>query len=299
MDRVLSSTRLKTYSISVLLLSAVLLCSACSSQRPRERYGRQESLGSGPSTSFVPAIAAGPLYAPWDLWAADLSTQGNFKQADQLLASGQLEAAARAYRDFVEQDPSERIREDALVRRTTTLLKLGKAAQVMREVSDFQKARGRAGSDLSPEQALIIGFSYVHLGNIEQALAWFSLAYRQTGGGGSALPKVAERYGEQLVQRTPENEFEAAANKWQGDALVGMLFSRERARRKIGGRPLYADDAKWFSAATYQGNTNLAFADPAPADSAAYRRPEVGSLPSAIHGAAVVGVLLPLTGQYA
>lgn len=145
----------------------------------------------------------------------------------------------------------------------------------------------------------------------------------------SSMPaRFAQTAAQALVRSIADTEFEAFERRWAADALVGSFISAEKLRRASGGKMENPISKKWFEASTYAVSSPLNTAIPNYQSSAisssagAITETELLSMQELINNQAqnstllsgeqlvssmpidnsaepLVGVLLPLTGDYA
>jgi len=280
-------SRLRVRFVCGLPLLLVFLCSACGGSSRRERLTPEPVKPSDLSTE--PSIEPDSLRPPWQLWLPE-PTDTQLGATDALEAHGHLLEAEHRYRDIETASAPGRSREEAFSRRVGVLLKQGRSREALEQITDHLKAENVSTENISPILALMAAYSYIHLGDYDQALAWFGTVLRKS----DRRSVVARRADEQvtvLVASISEANFPTASRTWASDQLFARVFEQEKQRRASGGKPDISAFARWFDAKSYGVQPNLGV-----------RESDIGTaanpppLPSPT--GAVIGVLLPASGKY-
>lgn len=234
------------------------------------------------------SIRDGHVWAPWEI--GRLSTEPQLLEAEAAFEHGNPSQADSIYRGL-ETSGTELIAEEAFLQRMSLLLKQGRSRDLLAEASTHLQRKGQTIDDAPARLALMVGYGYQYSGELDQALAWLSLANRKSGRAGELSVRITNSTAE-LIRSVPDEEFENVASRWTTDQFVTALFGGERLRRASGGKPLTRDINAWFSPATYQQGVQssaqvIGANIPVPVPSS----PESATL--------TVGVLLPFTGEFA
>jgi branched-chain amino acid transport system substrate-binding protein len=285
-------------NVGVLLVALFLFFAACSS--PRRTIIEKTEFDLTPKTQTVTqTMPLEPEFiaprAPWEIWSEKGFEGSILDQGDNFSRSGELSQALDSYRLAEQQSQSYQISEEAFLRRIGTMLKLGDAEGVLRDISVRLKIQRQDIKEVRPAVALVAAFAYWRLGQTDQAFAWFSHAYKRTN---AASPGsiVAERSREEafnLLRQLSQQQFNEVAEKWSNDEFVGQLVTKERMRRASGGLDGQRREPNWFIPETYSREASLQGLS------------TLGELPAArqdsstTNNAPKLGVILPLTGRYA
>jgi ABC-type branched-subunit amino acid transport system substrate-binding protein len=153
---------------------------------------------------------------------------------DELVQAGKRRAALDAYLRAKAQPLLPREGEAATVRVASQYLALDQSDKALSTVSTYFKSRGLNENQVELPFSLILAFAYGRKGDLDQSLAWFSRAKRQSLGRGFGAEVAAK--GSQLLLRTvPGSNFESMAVKWRTDQFVNEQIGRERLRRASAG----------------------------------------------------------------
>ncbi|MCB0323197.1 MAG: penicillin-binding protein activator [Bdellovibrionales bacterium] len=276
---------------------AVAILAGCTTVAPRGAAPRGVPVESRPST---PPVASRPRpipVPPWQLWTPETLGSAEIAQAEQYLQQGNLEAAVDTYRQALVRSPVPQVRDEALVRLSGTLLKLGRSQEALTEISSSLKTKQQAATDADPRLGLIASYAYIHQKDWDQALAWLSLVYKKTGGQG-VYARRALAQAKELAERLPPNTFEAFVQRWSVDPFTGRIFSAERLRRAQGGLASTTPTPDWFNAAMYRYELPPSEVPLLSKIEETEVLPASKPAPSA-NERIVLGVLLPLTGRFA
>lgn len=268
----LSSQRLGCLGI---LLGCVFLISACAPTNRR-----------GPDPLEKPANVEQALVPvpPWQTWDP-LSGTGSLRQAGELVLEGRPVEAAKAYKNIWARSEDRSTQMMALTRWSGEKLKVGDSKAVLDQTSRYLKGQRLKIEDASPELMFVISYAYLHRGDKDQNLAWLSLAHRRAGGDGKIALSATEEAKRQL-RTIPEYEFQDYSSRWSTDSYISSLFAQERFRRVEGGEVERSIAKNFFRADAYvpgRGFVEEELIEP--------QRVTADGMK--------IGVLLPLTGQYA
>lgn len=291
----LTAARLLRVLFVTLLLTGFLAANGCGSSRPERKPADSGVIAvSVPKNSSPPVereifVAPKP---PWELSEIDDFGSARLRSADTLSANGELEQAILAYRELEHSPETFLVGKAAFNRRLSSMLKLGRSKEVLDELSSYVKRSNGSIENLAPELSLLAAFSYMHRNNSDQAFAWFGLAHRQSQAQGP-VSEAARQAVKEIVEGLGQANFDQALEKWRADVFLSPIFAQERLRRVDGGQPVYANQTNWFVASTYRNNAS----NTGELGSSVFDPPATYSdenqYPTAL------GVLLPLTGQYA
>ena len=294
-----SSTKRALSPGLLLLLIALLSLISCGPRvvgRPLGTTSSSGQVSSGKHSIPPPKPGSGtqPLKdeamdPPWQIWSGDARGNPDLAAAEELVRGGNFEAAITRFKAAEDSAPSPELRAEAFNRRMGTTLRLGQSRKVLEEVTRYLRAQGRSIEDASPVVGLLVAFSYLHLGDNDQAFAWLSLVHRRVNGQGIfARRAMSTTY--RLVRTISEANFAIAADRWAADKVIGPAFVAERLRRSQGGLTEPGLFAGWF----VTPGRGDAFGVGAVGESDLVAGGLSGS------GASnVVGVLLPLSGKFA
>lgn len=269
-----------------LVVAATVFGAGCSDMRvPFDLRGL--GLGGGSRSSYELPPPGEPVESfegvttalPWETWSNGLDlnnaplTNPKVREGDEYVADGLRDRALTRYLTVNINTLSAPEREALMLRVAGTELSLGRPQEALSRLSRFFRARRIEVDRVPSEFAIVLGYAYGQTGNVEQSLAWFSRAdARATGRTNSRA--IAEEGVRWALRSVPEQRFEEIAQKWAGDPFVQGLFGQERRRRASGA-----------------GRVNIATSNVGG---------DAGGRPlSSAGGPTVVGVLLPLTGEYA
>lgn len=216
---------------------------------------------------------------PWQVWDEGLVFNDHIGAGDRLARNGDLKGAIAEYLQAEQTSSSPADKTQAVVRRVGTSLRLGESSYVLQESADFLKRSGKQIGDTHPELALIVAFAYLKENKPEQTFAWLKLARTR----GEELPRVNEVSGiylGKIAQSLTNEELEMAATKWANDELMKKVISDEKERRSHGGERVPLMLAQYFGGGEVADDTAITFQ------------------PTFTGGPLVIGVLLPLSGQY-
>jgi branched-chain amino acid transport system substrate-binding protein len=177
---------------------------------------------------------------PWEVWAPfqDLNGQRlsnkDILLGDELVEAGKRRAALDAYLRAKSESLLPREAESVVLRVASQYLALDQADRSLSAVSGYFKSRGLNEAQVELPFSLILAFAYGRKGDIDQSLAWFSRAQRQSLGKGFGA-EIATK-GSQLLLRTVQPlTFETMAVKWRADQFINEQIGRERLRRASAG----------------------------------------------------------------
>lgn len=223
--------------------------------------------------------------APWELWSygrdlkGDQITSPAIIRGDQTLRTGDRAGALNAYKEALTQNLSHAEREALMFRIAGVELALDKPNDVLVRLSDYFRNQRATIADVPPRFGLLFGYAYGRAGDYLQAVSWFSRAKEISTGSLSAATEAA--LGRLLSTATDEKLNELNAS-WSGDLFVNGKIGEERARRA-------SSDAHSILTTKRAFWEEYEDSDAPPIEVAAVQT-TIGKK---------VGVLLPLSGQYA
>ncbi len=194
-------------------------------------------------------------------------------------------------------------RDALFMRLCGTLLKLGRAREVLNEMSRYLADRGLEPKKSPPAFSLLVAYAYIHEHDYDQALAWFGLA-NSANNTQDIVAQQAALEAKKTISSIPASIFTAISERWSGDPFIGPMFSQESFRRSQGGLPTAPLEEKWFNRSFYQPPKHerepgeIAETDiPAPYEVAPEPAPGTTSV-IVPQGTVTIGELLPLSGQF-
>lgn len=301
MRHALFSTESKTCSISPLqVLTAAFLtlflwsCTAAPPRRPlSESPIAEQSIQVDAQPHRVKRQIPVP---PWQLWSVVRADAPEIEQAEELAGSGDLEAAAAAYERIEQTAADPALREEALLRRSGTLLKLGQSSRALSAITAALSGAADPAAAMPPSLAVVTAFAYLQQRNVDQALAWLGVALKNANGTGEAAVR-ARAEAAKIIRSLDPSQFQDFKERWTADALVGPLFAAEELRRARGAAPQPLQVAHYFDPQSYQpGYIEVALEPPVSGELlGGAQQPAMFSS----EGELVLGLLLPLSGQFA
>ena len=229
--------------------------------------------------------------APWDNLIAIRVRDSRLLSARQMEEAGLFEDAVRRYLALEQEYGLDSlVGESAFFSRLSILLKLGKGEEVLTQASSFTDITKKTPEQSDPLFAYLIAFAYLSQNDIDQTLAWFSLALRKARPQ-SPMSASARSQIESLTGSMSNKRLESALHLWQSDLTIEPIISAEQRQRQYGKRPMRYLYSHWFSPENYrmqvgQTGENLS-SEP------------FASQVAPFSGEATLGVLLPLSGEYA
>jgi|GEM_PF-5621693 len=277
-----SSIRSKTSSISYVfiffLLISLLFASGCGAPRASvAKLGTIKELPA-PAPRVIP---------PWQTWSTENYGLPELILAEKLIDEGRLPEAIDAYANALNVAPAE-LKSEILVRRSGTLLKASRSREALDAISQNFADLQRAPEAADPRTALIAAFAYEQLGDLDQALSWQSVTYRNDAKR-SHLTTRAISESKRIIRGINLDKFEDAESRWAVDGFIGPLFAAERARRIKGGRPEYVSISRWFNPTSYGAPSVFSALAPAASTSTDLLSKE----------GVAFAALLPLDGRFA
>lgn len=276
--------------LSALCIPILLIGSGCSSgdRRPPIEDRFYESPPPNHETSRT-AIRAVKL--PWQTWSSGYGVTGarlrstDIVAGDTLIRSGAVPNALESYLRAA-QDPSlaPDERDAAEIRIASAYLQLRQPESALRELSTYFQSIGRAESEVGPRFSLLFGYAYGMLGNVHQALAWFSRAYRESRNVLS-VRQGAEFGVRSILRATPPQQYDSLNDAWSSDLFVSSMIGEETRRRAL---PSAIVPSTQVTGAFWELQRNAGYATANPGSSSA--------TPDA--SAHSVLVMLPLSGRF-
>jgi branched-chain amino acid transport system substrate-binding protein len=225
-------TSLSTRCALLVVLTCSLTSCVDTASKPQRRF---------PDSSYQePESSTRATVMPWEVWAPfqDLNGQRlsnkDILLGDELVEAGKRRAALDAYLRAKSESLLPREAESVVLRVASQYLALDQADRSLSAVSGYFKSRGLNEAQVELPFSLILAFAYGRKGDIDQSLAWFSRAQRQSLGKGFGA-EIATK-GSQLLLRTVQPlTFETMAVKWRADQFINEQIGRERLRRASAG----------------------------------------------------------------
>ena len=199
-----------------------------------DRYGSSEGRG-GATPTDLPNLD-GRKRLPWEVWPYELDLRGQalrspqLLQGDAALRQGELARALELYQsaDLALLTAGER--EARVVRVAGTLLGLGQTEKALEVVTVYAQSTVAGPDKLGPELGLVLAYGYGRVGNIEQAVAWFSKVYRESAGRGPRGDSANQGIG-LLFRSLPDTELLVVKERFQNDDFVRGALGVEHNRR--------------------------------------------------------------------
>jgi len=251
----LFSTKLRTFSINssflllILFISSVL--TSCVGGGGRYGYrGISKPRDYTPLSSQSDRIMVSPK-APWEVWHEPSFPSENLKMAKRYTEEGSLSKAEEEYSKALSSAKSSEEAEAALIGICSSLLKKGKSNEALSKISKYASLNNKQADQLDSVFSLITAYAYINKSDTNQALAWFSQAFK-TGRGTGSIAEESRRASMQLVRTLDSNELSTLSDKWKQDTFVSSLVQGEKSRRLQGGSRLRIETfKKWFDESTY------------------------------------------------
>lgn len=240
------------------------------------------------------AVQERRVQAPWESWSNESFGFLELEQANKLAKRGELVRAVELFERVERENATNPVSRQVFLRRIGTLLKLGQSAQVLSLVSSRQNEFGPSLEQMDPRIALVVSYAYEHKKDFDQSMAWLGVALR---GLRSHEIDLRERIHKSIVYKLralSKEKFEEATVRWNNDPSIGVFVLEERLRRLKGEPPDTPDTINWYTAETYGELSPIGSWSSAVMSPSAFPSDTQGS-PNQI----TIGVLLPLTGQYA
>ncbi|MCB0339152.1 MAG: penicillin-binding protein activator, partial [Bdellovibrionales bacterium] len=265
-------------------LALLLILSACSREPTQYPYTTQNVDVYRPVSTSPQRISR----YPWETWQAERALNGELLrnplilQGDSLLEQGRRKEALEYYEKSRVPGMAYEDRESATIRIAGCQLALDNSDLALATVSEFFRTVNRDVKDVDERFSLVFGFAYGRKGQIGQSLAWFSKAYRLTGGAGP-LSAGADRGVRGLLRTQPEAELLKLQTDWAQDSFIASRISQERRRRVVEGVKPVTDTLRpfWELDGVVTANNGVDIGDPL-----------------GVIGSMKIGILLPMSGRY-
>ncbi len=218
-------------SLIVVLCGSIFGC-ADTEIRPDSRHTREFPDYSYRETESV----KGSRSLPWETWAPFQDLTGrrlvnpDLILGDELLKKGQRRLALDAYMKTVGVRMLPHEEEAAALRLSSQYLALEQPKRALATISSYFREKGLGEEQVDLAFSLVLAFAYGRQGQSDQALAWFSRAYRQSKGNGYGAD-VSQKGIALYVGSLSQNGFEQVAINWRTDAFVNEAVGKERLRR--------------------------------------------------------------------
>lgn len=215
---------------------------------------------------------------PWQVWSDTLRGYPLLDDGIRSERKGEFEKALEFYDQTSGASTAPpSIRFEALSRKLGLLLKMKRSKDVLREVKNYLDERSLPQIEIPPYLALLVGYAYSQSRDINQSLAWFSLANRRAGSAEKGVE--TNRIGERaelgvrlLVESLNESELQMQERNWQADQFISYCL-RKYASVEVAGKD-QTDELPPIDGAPAELSKKPTYAEP------------------------TIGVLLPMSGQY-
>ena len=278
----------KKLMLVILLLAGV----GCYQDSRYEPSADRSAVGAGDTGISRPGTGAAPVTAtvkvgqrfPWETWALGRDLNGqpltnlSLLTGDDLTRQGQRDAALKKYEEAVSGPVSTVEKEAAVLRVVSSQLALRQPRGALNTLSSYFNSRGSLVEDVDARASLLFAYAYGGAGDIEQSLAWFSRVNRLSSSGGIKMGAASGV--RSLLAALPDDKFYPLASIWSTDSFIKSIFGQESRQRSVSGAHRGAVDIQAFWEQSEGGGAW-----------------EDGVSSSA--GEVKIGVLLPLTGEYA
>ncbi len=216
----------------LVVLTGVLSSCVDTTSKPPKRF--PDSSYQEPESSELAELM------PWEVWAQFQDLNGerlsnkDLLLGDELVQAGKRRSALDAYLRAKAKPLLPREGEAVTLRVASQYLALDQADKALSTVSTYFRNRGLNENQVELPFSLILAFAYGRKGDIDQSLAWFSRAQRQSLGRGFGA-EVASKGSQLLLRTVQSSNFETMAVKWRGDQFINEQVGRERLRRASAG----------------------------------------------------------------
>ena len=224
---------------------------------------------------------------PWELWSYGHDFNGSriinisILRGDESVRSGDRERAMIYFTDAFKENITRDEREALVFRLAGSDLAIDRPEDALVRLSDYFRSIGADVEKVDPHFSLLFGYAYGRKGDIEQSLAWFSRT-RETAGPGNSLEQASSHAIQRLLNYVSDESLEKIGELWAADISVEQLVGQERGRRST----------KSYDASLIG---QVPFANEYPQG----HSPSVALSSAILSGGGKVGVILPLTGQFA
>ena len=246
----------KTSLIKLLpltILAALIGCSTEQTVRPR---GPETTIREPSVTEESKLQEALPVYdikAPWEILS---ESQEELKK---LLTEKKIKEALLFLNEKKKNSPNLSV----FFSQASLLLKLGRANEALRVVSEFVSLNQLRMEDIPAELSLVAAYAYKSQKDIDQTFAWFGVSLKNSYLGNSYLgntssiqaAQVAKLEVKNLLSRISDKIFSNYFIKWETDQSLSPLILEEQNRRRGGGSVVRLEEVDYFSAETYGYST--------------------------------------------
>jgi branched-chain amino acid transport system substrate-binding protein len=284
-------------SILVVLLALVMgnIFSGCSS----DKVSPPPSPHFGEDARYVPigsAMKPRPKLFPWERWSLEQDQQGapltNYivLQGDQFFRQGNRRDACAAYYRARKERLNAFEAEALLFRFASCELAYDRPEVALSSVGDYFKAQKIGATEVDARFALLLAYAYGRKGDTEQSLAWFSHVQSASNSHGT-LAIAAENGVSMLASTLSDRDLSDMEEFWRTNPFVRRVAMHELRRRHASGLKITQASGRPFDRLEFLHAADL------PSD---VINKSVGDkrLPQ-VPQQAKIGVLLPLSGQYA
>ena len=191
------------------------------------------STSSKPTTSTVVQT----YKFPWEVWPLRFDMRGAIIDneliltGDQELEQGNRSAALNTYKRAMGASLTPLELEAVTLRISSLELSLGQAESALKTLSDYFVSIGKLENQvIDPRFSLIFAYSYGSTADINQSLAWFSRAERQSGGKGVYHDVAAEGV-KTLLEAITNDQFYPLAVSWANDSFIHKAIGLEKSTK--------------------------------------------------------------------
>lgn len=216
---------------------------------------------------------------PWETWPLGRTLNGvPFKtvaliKGDELAREGRRAEALMQYLSVPLKSLSPEERESAVLRIGAMQLAEDRARSALTTLSNYFQGSGASVGTVPEPFSLLFAFSYGRVGDVDQALAWFSKLNRSVAGQGG-MAQASESGTKLFLRSLPEESLLQQSSVWKTDSFISRLLAEEARRRASG------EDMDGLPTWQRRGGDG-------------------GKVVAGILDPVRVGVLLPLTGKFA
>lgn len=228
---------------------------------------------------------------PWELWGLGRDLNGisiqneAIRKGDALVREGNYAEALREYLAINTASLPVDEQRALIARIAGAQISVGQYSAGLDAISSYIARQGMGAESVDGYYAIILGYGYGALGDVDQSLAWFGRA-DSTPSNSPIFSNTAALGAKQLVQAIPQASFDIIFAKWKDDLHFSDLFQRERAIRIS---PEYKPQSNAFAGgAFWTQQSGATIETPLQYDSS------LAHLESF-----TVGVMLPLSGAFA
>jgi len=235
-------------TLSILFLSGSLLglFSGCSVSPPPPQQLPEKTEVPSVQQPVEQVKRIEIVVPPWRLYSETNTLDASIKQLDNLLGENDLHGALILGEKLRSESPEN---VELLTRVSSLKLQYGHSKEVLSEISRYAASVNKTPEQLPPALTLIIAYSYKHLHDIDQTIAWLGVTLK--GSQNTQPGALAKREIDNLLSRINDSGLLEYSKKWDEDPVIASLFLAERERRARGGKVVSGGETDFFSPSTY------------------------------------------------